>query len=317
MTKLAIVIPCLNEASTIGAVIDTLPNKLANIDYIEVLVVDDGSSDSTTEIAKQKGTNIVRHNTNKGLGIAFRSAVSWCLENHIDIMVTIDGDGQFNVADIPSLIQPIVENLSDFVTATRFKCPDHFPDGIPPIKLWGNRKMAKLIGKITKFEITDAACGFRAYSRDCLLNLNLYGKFTYTQETFLDLIHKGFLPTEVPTKVKYFAGRKSRMASNVIKYGVSTSKIIFKVYRDHYPLKILLAVGLTSLAIGGCLGIYFIGYFLEHSRFYGALWAGLSAAFLIGLALFLLVMGLVLDILGRIRSNQERILLNIKKSLYE
>lgn len=314
--NLAIAIPCLNEANTIGGVIASLPKRLDGIADIHILVIDDGSSDETAQLARGLGAHVVCHGVNKGLGVAFRTAVEWCLEKQIDILVTVDGDGQFNVNDIQKLIGPIIADKADFVTASRFLDDSSLPEGIPPIKLWGNRKMAALISGLTGKKFYDVACGFRAYSKDCLLNLNLYGKFTYTQETFLDLSYKGFRIVEIPTKVKYFQDRKSRIASSILKYAVNTSKIIVRVYRDYYPLRFFWVLGGFSLIVGVCLGAYFFAFFLETGRFYGALWAGLSSAFIVGVGLMLGMLGLVVDMLDRMRVNQERQLALFKKSFY-
>lgn len=314
--NLAIAIPCLNEAATIEKVIQSVPKTLEFVKSIKILVIDDGSQDNTSTLARAAGAYVINHGTNKGLGVAFRSAIEWCLKEQIDILVTVDGDGQFNVNDIPHLIEPIIQNKADFVTASRFLDNDNLPDGIPPIKLWGNRKMANLISGLTGKKFYDVACGFRAYSKDCLLNLNLFGIFTYTQETFLDLSYKGFRIVEIPTKVKYFENRKSRIASSILKYAINTSKIIMRVYRDYYPLRFFWLLAGISLILGAGLGAYFFSHFIETGRFYGALWAGLSSAFLIANGIFLIMLGLVVDMLDRMRMNQERQLALLKKQYY-
>jgi len=314
--KLVIAIPCLNEEQTIEKVIASLPKTLVAVSDIQILVIDDGSVDKTAILAERIGASVVSHGRNRGLGCAFRTAIDWSLSHQADIMLTIDGDGQFDKNDIPKLIQPIIENRADFVTASRFLSSDFIPENIPPIKYWGNRRMANLISHLVGRKFYDVACGFRAYSKECLLSLNLYGRFTYTQETFLELSYKDFRILEVPTKVQYFANRKSRMASSILKYALNTSRIIFRVYRDYYPLKFFWVLGGISFFIGLVLSTYFIFYFIENQRFYGALWAGLTAAFLIATSLFFFVLGLVVDLLDRIRLNQERQLFLIKKNIY-
>jgi glycosyltransferase involved in cell wall biosynthesis len=314
--KVAIGIPCLNEGDTIEKVLKSLPKNLDGVDEVVALVVDDGSEDQTAALAARAGATVLSHGTNKGLGVAFATAVEWCLSNRVDILVTVDGDGQFNVSDIPKLIAPIMAKKSDFVSASRFMDSGYFPEGIPPVKLWGNRRMAKLISGLTGKKFYDVACGFRAYSKDCLLNLNLFGKFTYTQETFLDLSYKGFMITEVPTRVAYFKDRRSRIASSILKYGLNTSKIIIRVYRDYYPLRFFWAIGGVFGMLGLLLGLYFFFHYLQTGRFYGALWAGLGSGFSVGLAVFLIVIGLVVDMLDRMRINQERQLALLKKQFY-
>lgn len=314
--KVVIAIPCLNEEETIGKVIGSLPQMLDGVTSVHVLVVDDGSNDATAAVSLSAGAVVVSHGVNKGLGVSFRTVIDWGLGAGADIVVTMDGDGQFEPSDIPKLIKPLLDKKADMVTASRFLDDSCLPDGIPPIKLWGNRKMSRLISGLTGQKFYDVSCGFRAYSKECLLNLNLFGKFTYTQETFLDLSYKGFKIIEVPTKVRYFADRKSRVAGSILKYALNSSKIIFRVYRDYYPLRFFWFLGGIGAALSLTLGVYFLVHFIETGRFYGALWAGLSSAFLGGTAMLLFILGLVVDMLDRIRMNQERVLALIKKEFF-
>lgn len=314
--KIVIGIPCLNEAKTIVDVIQRLPRKLEGVTSIEVLVVDDGSTDTTASLAKKAGASVVSHGVNKGLGVAFRTMMEFALKKRADIVVTVDGDGQFDLNSIPNLIEPIVQGHADMVTASRFMDDSYIPEGISDIKLWGNRRMAHLISGLTGQRFFDVSCGFRAYSKNCLLNLNLFGKFTYTQETFLDLTYKGFRIAEVPTHVKYFQGRKSRVAGSILRYATNTSKIIFRVYRDYYPLRFFWFLGAIGSLVSLSLGTHFLLHFFETGRFYGALWAGLSGAFIGGVAVLLFILGLVVDMLDRVRMNQERALALMKHEFF-
>ena len=187
--KLVVMIPCLNEEKTIGGVIDQVPRQINSISELEILVIDDGSDDDTAEISKEHGATVVSHNRNMGVGKAFRTGISRALKMGADVVVNIDGDGQFNSKDIPKLIKPITTKKADFVTASRFK-DDNLVPKMPAIKKWGNRRIARLISLLTGKRFYDVSCGFRAYSKETALRMNLFGKFTYTQETFLDLAFK-------------------------------------------------------------------------------------------------------------------------------
>ena len=235
-TSLLIAVPCLNEAATISEVIASIPAKIAGVDSIVVLVVDDGSTDRTTELAKASGAVVIRHTRNRGVGAAFRSAVEYAVANRFSLMVNIDGDRQFNPADIPQLVAPVLAHEADMVTASRFIIPAMRPQ-MPKVKLWGNHMMSRLISFLTRGTFHDVSCGFRCYSRESLLQLNLHGAFTYTQETFLDLISKQLRIMEVPIAVQYFADRKSRVAGSIARYAVNTLKIILRSYRDYFPLR--------------------------------------------------------------------------------
>ncbi|KYG69903.1 hypothetical protein AZI85_16040 [Bdellovibrio bacteriovorus] len=314
--NLVVAIPCLNESETIATVVRSIPRNLDRVSKVVVLVIDDGSKDNTAQLAREAGAEVVSHGVNKGLGIAFQSAVEWSLRNKMDLMVTTDGDGQFDPNDIPKLIAPIVDGRADFVTASRFISDEYLPQGIPPVKLWGNRQMSKLISSLTGSSYYDVACGFRAYSKQCLLNLNLFGQFTYTQEVFLDLSYKRFRIQEVPSRVKYFEGRKSRMAHSIAKYALNTSKIIGRAYLSYYPLKLFWSMASVLFAIGGSLFAVFIAHFMQTGKFTGYLWAGFSGGFLLGTALFLFILGLVVEMLDRIRVNQERSLALLKQKVF-
>ena len=135
--KLLIYIPAFNEEENIGSVINNLPKNVNNIDIIDILVVDDGSSDNTYDISKKYGANVLKHNTNRGVGKAFQSAVEYALENDIDILVSIDADGQFNSNQIPEIIKLLVDNKADMVTGNRFK--HGVPENMPVSKYWGNK----------------------------------------------------------------------------------------------------------------------------------------------------------------------------------
>ncbi len=303
--------PALNEEEGIGLVINELPKKIEGIEEIEVLIVDDGSTDNTADIARKNGATVVSHNINKGVGRAFQSAVNYALEKNADILVSIDADRQFNSKQIPDLIQSIIDDKADMVTGNRFE--KGIPENMPKSKYWGNTQMAKLISLISGQKFRDVSCGFRAYNREALLRLNLIGAFTYTQESILDLVYKDLRVEEFPVEVKYFTNRKSRVAGSILKYAFKTSEIILKTLRDYRPMLFFGGVGGILLFIGLLcelfLGIFFLitGDFTPY-KFVGFIGFGL---FVFGL--LLVIVGLLADMFNRIRLNQERILYELKK----
>ncbi|MBL7785200.1 MAG: glycosyltransferase family 2 protein [Chitinophagales bacterium] len=309
---ICVVIPALNEEASIGKVIDAIP---AFVDHI--IVVNDGSSDRTEAIARSKGAIVVTHAVNKGLGIAFKSGVQRVLELGGDVMVNMDADGQFNPQDIEKLILPIVQQQADFVTASRFKNPELYPQ-MSSVKFWGNQRMSQLISRIVGKRFYDVSCGFRAYSYETLLRLNLFGKFTYTQETFIDLAYKGLTIEEVPVVVRGTREfGKSRMASNLFKYAYNTSKIILKTLRDYNPFPLFLQTALVA-AVFGLAFATFLGYhYLQTGEFSPHKWAGFVAAGFFIAAMFLFGMGFVMDMFTRMRRNQEELLYYLKKAQYD
>jgi len=313
--KLIIYMPALNEEEGISDVIKSLPKKIEGIDEIKVLVVDDGSTDDTAKKAKQSDADVVSHNVNKGVGSAFQSAVQYALENEADILVSIDADRQFNSEQIPEIIQPILKDKADMVTGNRFE--DGMPKDMPKSKYWGNTQMSRLISIISGQKFRDVSCGFRAYNREALLRLNLFGAFTYTQETILDMVFKGLRIVEFPVDVIYFKDRKSRVAGSIVKYAFRTSQIILTTLKDYKPMLFFGGMGGICLAVGLILEIFLAAYFLITGDFSPYKFVGFTGFGFLIFGLLLIIVGLLADMFNRVRVNQERILYELKRERYE
>jgi glycosyltransferase involved in cell wall biosynthesis len=316
--KLVVIIPALNEAGTIASVIGRIPTRIDGIESTEVIVVDDGSSDETAERARQAGASVVSHTANRGVGVAFATGVDAALRRGADIIVNIDGDGQFDAADIPALIRPVLSGGYGFATCTRFGLPDYQPQ-MPAVRRWGNRMMARLVNRtIWGARFTDVSCGFRAYSRDAALRLNLFGRFTYTQEMFIDLAAKDVRMTEVPLRVRGVRETgESRVAKSLWTYGVRAGIIMLRAMRDIRPLSFFGAIGLAVFALGALLGLAVFGYwcFTEHTSPIRSLLFGSATFMVIG---FLLgVAALLADMLGRIRRTLEEVRYAQRKAYYD
>ena len=313
--KLIIYMPALNEEEGISDVIKSLPKKIEGIDEIKVLVVDDGSTDDTAKKAKQSDADVVSHNVNKGVGSAFQSAVQYALENEADILVSIDADRQFNSEQIPEIIQPILKDKADMVTGNRFE--DGMPKDMPKSKYWGNTQMSRLISIISGQKFRDVSCGFRAYNREALLRLNLFGAFTYTQETILDMVFKGLRIVEFPVDVIYFKDRKSRVAGSIVKYAFRTSQIILTTLKDYKPMLFFGGMGGICLAVGLILEMFLGVYFLITGDFSPYKFVGFTGFGVLIFGLLLIIVGLLADMFNRVRVNQERILYELKRERYE
>lgn len=248
--NILVAIPAFNEEKTIQSVIGSVPKGIKGDGSLTILVIDDGSKDQTGQLAKNAGAHVIRHNTNFGLGRTFHEATEEALKLHADILVTIDGDGQFDPVDIPKIVQPIIDDQADFVTASRFANPQFIPV-MPRMKKWGNKRIARLVSFVSGQELHDVSCGFRAYSREALLNMNLFGKFTYTHETVLNLLFKDLRVIEVPIKVK---GERefgqSKVANSLWRYGYNVFNIIFRTMLDYKPLKFFGWGGFIFFIIG-------------------------------------------------------------------
>ncbi len=311
---LLVVVPCLNEENTIAWVVENIPRDIEGIGKVEVLVFDDGSNDATAERARDAGAEVVSHRTNQGLGATFRDAVGIALSKGADIIVHIDGDGQFDPADIPLLVEPVVRNEAHMVTASRFLDRDLTPK-MPAVKLWGNRGVAWIVWLLSGERFRDVSCGFRAFSRDTLLRMNLFGSFTYTQESFLDLLFKDLTILEIPVKVRGVREfGSSRMASSIPRYAVRSFKIMMRAFISYRPFRLFFSMASVFLVIGfGFLG--FLGlHYLEVGAFSPHIWAGFVGGSFCFLGFSTFVIGLIGDMLVRIRMNQENILYHLKRS---
>ena len=307
--------PALNEEKTIGKILNAIPKNFDDFGEVKLLVVNDGSSDDTIGQAKIAGATVINHSRNMGVGKAFHTAINYSLKVKADILVSIDADGQFDVNEIKKMIEPIVEKRADFCIGNRFW--NSSPKNMPALKYWGNKQISRIVSYISKNKIHDASCGFRAYSKECLFSLNLQGNFTYTHETILELLHKGFVVAQVSVEVKYFEERVSRIAARLLPYAFKISVIIFQSLKDYKPLRfflsIALAVFLIALLIGGFVLFHWIstGFISPYKSF------GFIALSLCGMALLLATLAFIADMLNRIRDNQEKLLYLTKKKYFE
>lgn len=316
--KCIVIIPALNEEITVGKVIDKVPDTLFDGELqLEVVVVNDGSTDNTANIAAEHGAYVISHSSPMGVGASFSDGVKEALRRQADYAVNLDADGQMDPADIQHLLKPIISGEADMVTASRFKDSSLYPD-MPAIKRWGNDKVAKIVSRIVGRRYYDVSCGFRAYNREALLRLNLRGRFTYTQETFINLANSGHIRiAEVPVAIRgerEFG--KSRVASNVFKYAYKSGSIILSAFKDYQPVRFFGSISLISFLIGLAFAVIFFAHYFITGVFRGYLFAGLIGAFMILIALIFCVVMVISDTLGRILKNEEEILYLNKKSLY-
>lgn len=318
--KLVILIPSYNEEETIEKVISKIPKSISGTDEIVTLVIDDGSQDETAQIAKKAGAMVVSHTQNRGVGIAFQTGLTTALEMGADVMVNIDADGQFSPSEIPLLIEPILSGEADFVSGDRFTDKNANltkPENMSTIKYWGNLWMAHLINLLSQTDYNDVSCGFRAYSREAMLWLNLSGKFTYTQESFLDFAFKGLRIKTLPVSVKYYKNRQSKVAGNLWSYMIKTMKIIIRAYRDYSPIRFFGWLGAVPFLIGLGCGIFMLVHFIRTTDFSPYKFIGFAGIYLGSLAILLWIVGLLADMFMRIRANQEQLLYYEKKRRYK
>jgi glycosyltransferase involved in cell wall biosynthesis len=322
--KLVVTIPAQNEEKTIAQVVRGVPRDIPGITETEVIVMDDGSTDATAKLAREAGAIVVSITGRPGLGKVFKTGMDRAMRRGADIICNIDGDGQFNAADIEKLVTPLLHDEADFVTCSRFKDPSLWPT-MPAVKFWGNRVVTNMINWVcggTSF--SDVSCGFRAFSREAAYRLTLFGRYTYTQECFIDLFSKGMRIIEVPLAVRGVREHgKSRVAGSVVKYATNSLPIIVRSMRDIQPLKFFGGVAAAMAIPGLILGLFVAGW-------YGYTWFNYptprTAPFtslitisgvLMTLAVVMGVLALLADMMGRHRKISEELLYLARKKLYQ
>lgn len=259
--KLIIQIPCYNEEATLKTTLLDLPKKIEGIDEIQILIIDDGSSDKTVEVARECGVeNFVIHPTNLGLAKAFTSGLSKALELGADVIVNTDADNQYCADDIQKLVKPILAKQADIVVGSR---------PVEEIKHFSlTKKLLQKLGScvmrlVSSTKIVDAPSGFRAFSKEAALQLNIFDNYTYTLETIIQAKAKGFNIISVPIRVNPEL-RKSKLITNIFDYirrSIFTMIRMFIVYR---PFRFFAIIGSLFLLAGFLLGARFLYYYFNH-----------------------------------------------------
>lgn len=314
--NLIVVIPALNEALTIGRVIGEIPLDLPQFTITKVIVVDDGSDDNTSVVARRAGADLISLPTNQGNGAAVLIGVKAALSQGADIIVTIDADGQFNPAHIADLVQPLLNGSADFVTCTRFARRDHLPD-MPRIKRWGNGAVTAMTNFIAGTHITDSSCGFRAYTRDTALKMNVYSTFDYAQEALITLAAHGVRIDEVSLPVRGVREfGNSRIAHNLVMFSGKCLSTLLRAMRDFRPLLFFGSIGALFFTIGFLLGAWVLIHwsFTGETAPYTSFLTGSAVGLLMGVLLF--VLALIADLLGRTRLILEELLYLTKREYY-
>lgn len=245
--KLVVQIPCLNEEKTLPAVLKDIPKKINGIDEIIILIVDDGSSDKTVEVARSLGVKeFVSHPRNRGLGRSFHDGVERALELGADIVVNTDGDNQYPQDRIPDLVQPILEGKADIVIADR---QTHTIEHFSPAKKLLQRFGSKVVNLAAGTDLPDAASGFRAYSKDSLLQLNTITRFSYCMETIIQAGNKHLAISSVSVTTNP-PTRKSRLFKSTHEHVMKSGAAIVRAFIMYKPYMVFGSLGGLLLIVG-------------------------------------------------------------------
>lgn len=245
--KVFIQIPCLNEETTLPLVFKTMPKTLPGVDSVEWLIIDDGSTDNTVAVAKKLGVkHIVRHRRNMGLARSFRDGVDYALKHGADIVVNTDGDNQYPQERIADLVAPIVNGEADIVIGDRQTSKiEHFSGFKKLMQRFGSWVVNKAAGT----DLPDAASGFRAYSRQSLLRINIVTQFSYCMETIIQAGNKRLRIASVPIETNAKT-RESRLFKNIWQHMLKSGQAIVRSYIMFKPHGVFLSIGLVLLVLG-------------------------------------------------------------------
>ena len=311
--KLIIQIPCLNEAETLEVALNDLPKHIDGIDEIEYLIINDGSTDNTVEVAKNWGVQyVVNFKQNKGLARGFMAGLDACLRNGADIIVNTDADNQYCGADIEKLVRPILDGKADIVIGER---PIDDTAHFSPLK-----KKLQHIGSWTvrvasKSDIPDAPSGFRAYSREAALRLNVVNQYTYTLETIVQAGHEKFAMTSVPIRTNDEL-RPSRLCSSMFGYIKKSVVTIARSFMMYKPLRFFGLIGTILFLIGLILGIRYL-VFIFAGIPGGHVQSLILASTLMMMGFMTGVIGLQADIIAANRKIMEDIQYHVRKMDYD
>jgi glycosyltransferase involved in cell wall biosynthesis len=307
--KLIIQIPCLNESETLAIALADLPREVAGFDTVEWLIIDDGSTDNTAEIARQNGVHhVVRHPVNRGLAVGFMSGLDPCLRLGADVIVNTDADNQYCGADIPKLTAPVLAHEADIVIGARpIDDTEHFS--------WIKKKLQRLgswaVRVASKTDVADAPSGFRAMSRDAAMRLNVFNAYTYTLETIIQAGQSNLRIISVPIRTNGDL-RPSRLVKSISSYVKRSLVTILRVFVIYRPLALFSYVGSLFMLLGLISGIRFLYYYLDNGGA-GHIQSVILASLCITLGMLLYMMGLIGDLIATNRKLLERVNLRLRK----
>lgn len=310
--KLIIQIPCLNESETLAIALADLPREVAGFDTVEWLIIDDGSTDNTTEVARLNGVHhVVRHPVNRGLAVGFMSGLDACLKLGADVIVNTDADNQYCGADIPLLTAPLLAHEADIVIGARpIDQTDHFS--------WIKKKLQRLgswaVRVASDTDVLDAPSGFRAISRDAAMRLNVFSAYTYTLETIIQAGQSNLRIASVPVRTNGDL-RPSRLVKSISSYVQRSLVTILRVFVIYKPMKFFASLGAIFAAVGTIAGLRFL-WLLFQGAGSGHVQSVIFCALCLIIGLVFFTMGVIGDLIATNRKLLEKINLRLQQAEY-
>ena len=308
MKKLIIQSPCLNEAETLPATLRDLPRHIPGVDAIEVLIVDDGSTDGTVEVARANGVeHIISLRNRRGLATAFTTGIDAALKLGADFIVNTDGDNQYAGDDIRALVAPLVSGEADVVIGDRnVAALQHLS--------WTRKRLQRIgswvVRQVSNTQVPDTTSGFRAYTREAALRMNIVSDFTYTLESIIQAGRKRMAIAHVPIRSNPRT-RPSRLFDNVWTYVKRSASTIVRIYTMYEPFKVFTSIGFLTFAAGFLISLRFL-YFYFNNDGQGHLQSLLLAAVLMIVGFQVMLIGLVADVISANRKLLEDLLYRVR-----
>lgn len=309
MTKVIIQIPCYNESATLPGTLRDLPRSLPGVDVVEWLVIDDGSIDGTSDVARANGVrHVVRFDRNRGLAAAFASGLEAAIRAGADIVVNTDADNQYRAADIEALVTPILERRAEIVIGDRRV-------GSLPNFSWLKRRLQVLgswvLGRAAELEIPDATSGFRALSRDAALRTLVLSNYSYTLETLIQAGARRATVLSVPIGINPQT-RPSRLMRSIPEYLRKSTVTIVRAYAMYQPLRVFVTLGSILIVLGLLPGLRFLYFYFSGNRV-GHVQSLILAAVLIIVGFQIVLIGLVADVLASNRKLLEEVVYRLRR----
>ena len=302
-------IPCFNEAEQLPATLRDLPHEIPGVDELEWLIIDDGSTDDTVAVARANGVDhIVRFTAHKGLAAAFQAGLDACLKLGADVIVNTDADNQYRGSDIPKLVQPILAGKADLVVGDRRVA---LVDEFSPVKKGLQRVGSAVVRRVSDTTIPDVTSGFRAYSREAALQVQVVSKFTYALETIIQAGKMFVAVDSVPISTNPKT-RESRLFSSIWIYVRRNALAILRIYTMYEPLRVFaIAAGLVAI-VGAGIWARFIYYFVTGDG-HGHVQSLILGSAMLVIAVQLAALGVLADVLAAIRVLLQRSLERIQR----